>query len=83
MTIHKNDYVVRSGSQVVAVRKDWSAAQQSVDKWVRDLTRSGQNWQRTRAQTHKNSAGQSIHAVYHYIGDRPGALMVITINRGS
>lgn len=83
MAFNKRDYIVRSGAQIIAVRKDWGAAQESVDKWVKELLRLGQQWKRTRAQTHKNPAGESIHATYHYIGDRPGALMTITINRGS
>ena len=83
MSFNKTDYIVRSGATVVAVRKDWGAAQQSVDKWIRDLAKAGHRYVRTRAQTHKNAQGISIHAAYHYIGDTPGALLVVTINRGS
>lgn len=79
----KSDYVVRAGAKVIAVRKDWGAAQQSVDKYIRDLAKDGCMYTRTRSQVTKDDDGTHRHATIHCVGQSPGALLVITINRGS
>jgi hypothetical protein len=84
MAIHKDEYVVRAGSKVIAVRKDWGAAQDSMVAYIRDLQRAGVKYTVTRSQTNKNNEGKSIFASYNYIGDgAKGAILVITITRGS
>lgn len=85
--VGKEDFVVRHGAKIIAVRKTWAKAQESVDKYVRDLSMDGTKYTRTKTQTNESigykGTRTKIYGEFCFTGDRQGALLVLTINRGS
>lgn len=84
MDIGKEMYVVRAGGKVIAARKSWNLALDSVSSYLNDLKKAGQHWKITKTQTNKDGAGKTKFGSFNYVLEgTKGGILSITINRGS
>ena len=80
---NKTDFIVRHGAKIIAVRKTWTKAQDSAQAYIREMAMFGTIYKLTKTNIRRDAQDDPTYGEFCYAGAAKGAILVLTINRGS